>query len=130
MNDTELNKATVIKYLDFLKRLVDDILMNEVVRGEDLRQLQIEHELFVRRIDESRWVSQELKERVNSLAGDSDVFEEGIWAKFATWMGYGVEDRDEDGRVITTTGIHLALTAYRDDLQNLLASIDSYRFWR
>lgn len=123
MKEPQIEESGVAKYLQFLIGMVDDMLHKDILLIEDYRHLRIEHELFVRRIGESKSISQALKDKVYSLADDSEVFGDEAAVKTSIAIdflqgGDLLEDRSEFGP--TTFRVLRALRNYRSDLRRLL----------
>ncbi len=133
MEAISLDKALVNKYLGFLKTMAEDILMKPTLLVEDLRLLHLEHDLFLQRISESRFVPPEFREKVLSLTDGLDVFAEGSLRHVVgdfneASAGMLLEQVDEYGSL--TASVRSDLASYRDRLGSLIISIESYAFWR
>ena len=75
MHEEQLDKAHAIKYLAFLAEIARDLLSKtDPIVADDLKQLRNEHELFLRRVEESRWVSAAFKETIRELVTDPIMF--------------------------------------------------------
>ena len=134
VEDIQVDKSTVIKYLKFLADFVEDLLVkSSTLVQDDLQRLFNEHALFVRRVEKSRRVSDDFKIAVRDLAVDPLIFGEGVAAKIGEtieiWEG-GPHRNDRTSYGPFGPRVIEGLCTYRDRLQSLLQRIDTFRFSR
>lgn len=134
MEDVQINKAIAIKYLVFLGEFVEDLLTkNSPVAPDDLRRLFNEHTLFLRRVDESRWVSDDFKREVHELAGDPLIFGKGALStlgRVVETLEEGPHRNDRTSYGPLGPNIIQALSGYQDRVRSLLQRIETFRFWQ
>ena len=134
MYEEQMDKAHAIKYLAFLAKTARDLLSKTTpIVADDLQQLRNEHELFVRRVEESRWVSEAFKETVRELVTDSIIFGDspiGVSGGLLNTLGDGRHRHDRTAFGVLGSRILMGLKDYGDRLESVRMRIDTFRFWR
>ena len=134
MHEEQLDKAHAIKYLAFLAEIARDLLSKtDPIVADDLKQLRNEHELFLRRVEESRWVSEAFKETIRELVTDPIMFGDtrvGVTVWFLNMIRGRHHRHDRTAFGVLGPRIVAGLKDYRDRLESVRMRIETFQFWR
>ena len=131
MSDPILDKQLTIKYLQYLSDTGKDILAKNEVAPDDCDLLSREMALFRKRASESHYVPDDFKQKLQSIqiTTPSSFWDTYVaqWLRFIfRWNRYFAMSQLS----FDIPKVKLKIMDFCGEIDELLATIGTYRFWR
>ncbi len=134
MEEPQIDKRLCIKYLEFLSQTAEDLLAKEsTLLPDDMQGFSNEIQLFRRRVDESPLVGEKFKQDVRRISADPNLTGHSTREKLGEAIetlqgGPHLNDRTSYGPL--GMSIVQSIRTYRDEIENLLETIETFQFFK